>query len=233
MPFSFNRNTVHEAFIKTLPVLAGYAVLGMGFGILLAGRGYGPLWAFAMSAFIYAGSLQYVGIDLISGGASILSTFLTSLIVNARHLFYSISMIDMYRDAGKKKQYMIFALTDETYSLLCDGASPPGTDPHTFRFLVSLMNQFYWVAGCVLGSFLGTSLPFDTTGIDFSMTALFVATFVEQWASSEDHAPALIGVCASVISLLVFGPSDFLVPAMLAITGALMVLKACRKGGEA
>lgn len=209
--------------------MAGYIVLGMGFGILLSGKGYGPFWAFLMSTIIYAGSMQYVGVGLIAGGASLLSTFLTTLIVNARHLFYSISMIDLYSDAGRKKPYMIFALTDETYSLLCDGQVPEDTDPQTYRFLVSLLNQIYWILGSVAGSFLGAVLPFDTTGIDFSMTALFVATFVEQWTAQKDHLSALTGVIASVLSLCLFGPDRFLIPAMLMITAALLLVNLVRE----
>ena len=123
------KNTVKQAFIKTLPVMAGYVVLGTGFGILLRNAGYGVLWAFAMSLLIYAGSMQYVGVSLLAGGASIITTAMTTFIVNARHLFYSISMVDRYKDAGKFKPYMIFGLTDETYSLLCDGLVPEGSDP--------------------------------------------------------------------------------------------------------
>ena len=222
MNLRLNRRTLDLAFIKTVPVMAGYIVLGMGFGILLSGKGYGPFWAFLMSTIIYAGSMQYVGVGLIAGGASLLSTFLTTLIVNARHLFYSISMIDLYSDAGRKKPYMIFALTDETYSLLCDGQVPEDTDPQTYRFLVSLLNQIYWILGSVAGSFLGAVLPFDTTGIDFSMTALFVATFVEQFS-------ALTGVIASVLSLCLFGPDRFLIPAMLMITAALLLVNLVRE----
>lgn len=229
MNLRLNRRTLDLAFIKTVPVMAGYIVLGMGFGILLSGKGYGPFWAFLMSAMIYAGSMQYVGVGLIAGGASLLSTFLTTLIVNARHLFYSISMIDLYSDAGRKKPYMIFALTDETYSLLCDGQVPEDTDPQTYRFLVSLLNQIYWILGSVAGSFLGAVLPFDTTGIDFSMTALFVATFVEQWTAQKDHLSALTGVIASVLSLCLFGPDRFLIPAMLMITAALLLVNLVRE----
>lgn len=229
MNLRLNRRTLDLAFIKTVPVMAGYIVLGMGFGILLSGKGYGPFWAFLMSTMIYAGSMQYVGVGLIAGGASLLSTFLTTLIVNARHLFYSISMIDLYSDAGRKKPYMIFALTDETYSLLCDGQVPEDTDPQTYRFLVSLLNQIYWILGSVAGSFLGEVLPFDTTGIDFSMTALFVATFVEQWTAQKDHLSALTGVIASVLSLCLFGPDRFLIPAMLMITAALLLVNLVRE----
>ena len=229
MNLRLNRRSLDLAFIKTVPVMAGYIVLGMGFGILLSGKGYGPFWAFLMSTIIYAGSMQYVGVGLIAGGASLLSTFLTTLIVNARHLFYSISMIDLYSDAGRKKPYMIFALTDETYSLLCDGQVPEDTDPQTYRFLVSLLNQIYWILGSVAGSFLGAVLPFDTTGIDFSMTALFVATFVEQWTAQKDHLSALTGVTASVLSLCLFGPDRFLIPAMLMITAALLLVNLVRE----
>ena len=136
-----NRKLIKQAFLKTLPVLAGYIVLGIGFGILLRNAGYGVLWAFAMSAFIYAGSMQYVGVSLLTGGASVITTALTTIMVNARHLFYSISMVDRYKDAGKYRPYLIFALTDETYSLLSDGHAPSEGDPSLYRFLVSLFNQ--------------------------------------------------------------------------------------------
>ena len=186
--------TIRQAFLKSIPVLAGYVVLGIGFGILMRDAGYGVLWTAAMSLFIYAGSLQYVGVGLLTGGASVLTTAITSLMVNARHLFYSISMIDKYKDAGKYKPYMIFALTDETYSLLCDGMTPSGVEPNQYRFLVSLFNHSYWVAGSIIGSLLGAVLPFSTEGIEFSMTALFVAAFTEQWLTTKDHVPPLTGL---------------------------------------
>ena len=169
-----NRRIISQAFYKSLPVMAGYVVLGIGFGILLRSAGYGLVWALAMSILIYAGAMQYVGVGLLTGGASIITAILTTVMVNARHLFYSISMIDRYKGAGKYKPYLIFALTDETYSLLCDGKTPEGADPHQFRFLVFLFNQCFWVAGSAAGSLLGTVLPFSTMGIEFSMTALFI-----------------------------------------------------------
>ena len=204
--------------MRTLPVMAGYLVLGIGFGILLRDAGFGVWYALAMSVFIYAGSMQYVGVGLLAGGASVLSTMLTTVMVNARHLFYSISMIEPYKDAGKCKPYMIFALTDETYSLLCDGNIPEGLDANRYRFLVSLFNHCYWVAGCVLGSLLGAVLPFPTTGIEFSMTALFIASFTEQWMSTRDHVPALTGLLSTLLCLVLFGPDRFLIPAMLLMT---------------
>ncbi len=205
--------------------MAGYVVLGIGFGILLQKAGYGVLWAFAMSLLIYAGSMQYVGIGLITGGASVLTTFITTIMVNARHLFYSISMIDRYKDSGKYKPYLIFALTDETYSLLCDGHAPTEGDPNLYRFLVSLFDHCYWVTGSVLGSLLGAVIPFSTAGIEFSMTALFIASFTEQWLSTHDHIPALTGLLSTLLCLLIFGAERFLIPAMLLITLLLTILR--------
>ena len=224
-----NRKLIKQAFLKTLPVLAGYIVLGIGFGILLRNAGYGVLWAFAMSAFIYAGSMQYVGVSLLTGGASVITTALTTIMVNARHLFYSISMVDRYKDAGKYRPYLIFALTDETYSLLSDGHAPSEGDPSLYRFLVSLFNQSYWVTGSVLGSLLGAVLPFSTKGIEFSMTALFIASFTEQWLCTHDHVPALTGLLSTLVCLLVLGPGRFLIPAMLLITLVLTLPAAERR----
>ena len=216
---------VGKAFYKSIPVMAGYIVLGIGFGILLRSAGYGVIWALAMSVFIYAGSMQYVGVGLLAGGASVITTILTTLMVNARHLFYSISMIDRYRDSGKYKPYLIFALTDETYSLLCDGKTPEGEDPNKYRFLVSAFNHSYWVAGSVAGSLLGTVLPFSTAGIEFAMTALFLASFTEQWIENKDHIPAITGVVSTLLCLLIFGAERFLIPAMLLITLVLTLLR--------
>lgn len=212
---------VRRAFVSSLPVMAGYIVLGTGFGILLQSRGYGILWSLAMSIFIYAGSMQYLAVDLISGGASLITAALTTLMVNARHLFYGVSMIDKYKDTGRYKPYLIFGLTDETYSLNC-GELPEGVqEPGKYYFLVSLFNQCYWVAGSALGSLLGTVLPFSTEGIDFSLTALFVTVFVEQWKSIKDHIPAIIGVVCAAVCLYFFGPDKFLIPTMILITLAL------------
>ena len=220
-----NRQTVKNAFFKSIPVFAGYVVLGIGFGILLRSAGFGVLWAFAMSTFIYAGSMQYVGVSLLSGGASVITAALTTFMVNARHLFYSISMVDTYKDAGPYKPYLIFALTDETYSLLCDKKTPPGDDPDRYRFFVSLFNQCYWVLGSVIGSLLGAVIPFSTEGIEFSMTALFIASFTEQWLSTKDHVPALTGLFCTLLCLVLFGSSRFLIPAMLLITLVLTLLR--------
>ena len=207
---------IKQAFYKSIPVMAGYIVLGTGFGILMHNAGYGVLWTAAMSIFIYAGSMQYVGVNLLTGGASVITTALTTVMVNARHLFYSISMVDLYKDAGKYKPYMIFALTDETYSLLCDGKAPEGADPNAYRFFVSLFNHSYWVTGSILGSLLGAVIP---------MTALFIAAFTEQWLTTRDHIPALTGLLSTLVCLILFGRDRFLIPAMLLITLVLTLLR--------
>lgn len=224
-----DKKLLRTAFVATLPVMAGYVVLGIGFGMILKSKGYGIGWAFAMSFFIYAGSMQFVLVDLLTGGATLLTAAVTTLMVNARHLFYSISMVEEYRGAGAKKPYMIFALTDETYSLVCAGA-PEGVNRHTYYFLVSVFDQIWWVGGCILGCILGTALHFNTEGIDFALTALFLTVFVEQWLSTKNHVSALIGVGASLLCLLIFGADSFLIPAMIAI----LVLLSCswRKKGK-
>lgn len=223
------KTLLKKCFIHTLPVMAGYVFLGTGFGILMHAKGYGLPWAAAMSIFIYAGSMQYLSIDLLTGGAGLITTAITTLMVNARHLFYGISMIDKYKDCGWRKPYLIFALTDETYSLNCNGAPADVKNPKTYYFLVSLFNQCYWVAGSVLGVLVGTLLPTNTEGIDFALTALFVTVFVEQWKSTKDHIPALIGVCASLLCLAVFGPGNFLIPAMVLITLALTLYRGIKE----
>ena len=225
-----NSRTIRQAFCKSIPVMAGYIVLGTGFGILMRNAGYGVLWTAAMSLFIYAGSMQFVGVGLITGGASILTTAITTFMVNVRHLFYSISMVDQYKEAGQYKPYMIFALTDETYSLLCDGTVPEGADPNQYRFFVSLFDQSYWVTGSLIGSLLGAVLPFSTAGIEFSMTALFTASFTEQWLTTKDHVPALTGLLCTFLCLIVFGRDRFLIPAMLLITLVLTILRRREEG---
>ena len=225
-----DQKTIRQAFYRSIHVMAGYIVLGIGFGILMRNAGYGVLWTAAMSGFIYAGSMQYVGVSLLTGGASVITTILTTIMVNGRHLFYSISMVDKYKDAGKYKPYMIFALTGETYSLLCDGKAPEGSDPNKYRFFVSFFDQSYWVTGSVLGSLLGAVLPFSTAGIEFSMTALFITSFTEQWLTTKDHIPALTGLLSTLLCLVIFGRDNFLIPAMLLITLVLTLLRSREEG---
>ena len=224
------KKTVKQAFIDTIPVLTGYVVLGFGFGIILKANGYGTGLAFVMSLIIYAGSMQFVAIGLLTGGASLLTAALTTLMVNARHLFYGISMLGKYRNTGKRKPYLIFALTDETYSLVCRNLSDvPEAERKRYYFWVSLLNQSYWVAGSVLGAVVGSMVSFNSQGIDFALTALFLTVFIEQWLSAKDHWPAIIGVGVSVLCLILFGSEHFLIPTMLAIS---VLLSFYKEGGK-
>ena len=225
-----NSHLLRRAFVATLPVMAGYVVLGTGFGILFQSKGYGLLWAMAMSLFVYAGSMQYLAVDLLTGGVGLIAAAVTTLMVNARHLFYGISMIGKYQNMGAYKPYLIFGLTDETYSLNCGDLPPDITNAPRYYFLVSILNQSYWVLGTALGSILGQLIPFSTEGIDFSLTALFITVFVEQWKSTGDHIPALIGLAASVACLLIFGTGNFLIPAMVLITLGLTLYRKTEGG---
>ena len=226
------RTTVRRAFVATLPVMAGYMVLGIAFGILLREKGFGLPWAFAMSFFIFAGSLQFVAVNLLATGAALISTALMTLLVNARHLLYGISMLDRYRGIGKAKPYLIFALTDETYALVCNGA-PEGTDEKAYYLLVTAMDHCWWVTGSVLGSLIGSVLTINTKGIDFAMTAFFVTIFTEQLITIPDRIPAAIGVGASVLCLVIFGPSGFLIPAMVLISALLFAYSLKAGKGDA
>ena len=215
-----NQARLRRAVVSTLPVMTGYVFLGFGFGILMERSGFGWLWAGAMSLFIYAGSMQYVAIGLLTSGAGLLTSAVTAFVVNARHLFYGISMVDAYKHAGRKKPYLIFALTDETYSLVSQQKQP---DPVSC-FLISLLNHIYWVSGTILGSLAGSMLPINLEGVDFALTALFVTIFVEQWLSTRNHTPAAIGLGATLVCLVIFGSQVFLIPSMILISTLLILL---------
>lgn len=224
--------TLRRAFLASVPVMAGYLVLGTAYGILLADKGYSLIWGLAQSLLIFAGSMQFVGINLLAGGASLVSAAVMTLLVNARHLFYGFTMLEKYRNTGKMKPYLIFGLTDETFALVVNDA-PAGVDRNLYFFLVTLFDQCWWVTGTLIGCLAGSAMTFNTEGIDFAMTALFVVIFTEQLLQAEDYVPAVTGVAASLLSLLLFGPDRFLIPAMLAITAVLSAysLKSTKKGG--
>lgn len=220
------KRIVSHAFKDTVPVLTGYLVLGFGFGIIMKANGFGIFEAFIMSLLIYAGSMQYVAIGLLTGGTSLITAAVTTLMVNARHIFYGISMLERYKGVGKRKPYLIFGLTDETYSLVCsDNDKIPADRRKDYFLFVTLFDHIYWVTGSVLGAVAGTLIKFNTAGIDFALTALFITVFIEQWLSTKKHAPAIVGVLASVLCLIVFGNENFLIPAMLIIALVLSLYK--------
>lgn len=217
------RQTLKIAFRDTIPVMTGYLFLGCGFGILLNENGYGFGWSLAMALFMYAGSAQFLAVSLIAAHTDLLSTAIATLLLNARHLFYGISLIDTYKNAGPKKPYLIFGLTDETYSLVTQNRPPDGISKQQYCFLVTLFDHIYWIAGCALGSLIGSTLPIDFKGIDFVLTALFVTMFVEQWLSNKNHMPAVIGIGTTVLCLAIFGKDIFLIPSMVIIALLLTV----------
>lgn len=220
------------AFPHTLPILTGFLVLGTAYGVLLQTKGYSVLWALFTSLFIYAGSMQFVAVSMLSIGFQPLYACLMTLMVNARHLFYGISMLEKLRGTGKLKPYLIFGMCDETFSLLCTLEPPEGISRRWFFFFISLLDQAYWVAGSVIGSLLGSLIPFDTAGIDFVLTAMFVVIFLDQWRSTKNHLPVLIGLGASLACLLLLGPDRFLLPSMALILLLVTLLRKPIERGE-
>ncbi len=224
------KRVIRTALVDTIPVMTGYLALGFGFGIVLKAAGYGIPYALLMSVTVFAGAMQYVAVGLLAGGASFVTVALTTLMVNIRHLFYGISLLDKYKGTGWKKPYLAFGLTDETYSLVChDNATVPPEDKHRYYFFVTLFDHLYWITGCVLGSLAGTLVKFNSEGIDFVLTALFITIFLGQWRENKQHASALIGMVASAVCLLLFGGDSFLLPAMIVIAVALCPI---REGGK-
>ena len=221
------------AFPHTIPIFAGFLFLGMTYGVYMRTSGFSFWYPMIMSVVIFGGSLEFVATSMLLAPFAPVQVFLTAVMIQARHLFYGISMMKRYKNTGAAKPYLIFALTDETYSVVCSGDAPEGVDQSRYFFWVSLLDQFYWVVGCVAGALLGSVLPFDTTGIDFSMTALFLVVMTEQWKASRDHTPALVGLGVSLVCLLIFGSSNFLIPSMLGITAALTLLRKVTEKKEA
>lgn len=208
------KSDIKFAFKQSVPVMFGYLFLGIAFGLMLQNAGYHFIWAFAISVCVYAGSMQFVLVTLLSGGASLIYTAVMTLFINGRHIFYGLSFIERYKKMGKACPYMIFSLTDETYSLLCRTKIPSDLNEKRVTFWISALDQCYWVAGSVIGGLAGQLITFDSTGIDFSMTALFVAIVVEQWKESRSKLPAAAGFLASVFFLLVLGPDRFILPSL-------------------
>ncbi len=223
------KNDAKKAFVATLPVFAGYIALGFGFGVLLSTQGFGAIWALFMSITMFGGSMQYAAVDILADGVSLLSAAITTLIINARHLFYGISLVDKYKGTGLKKIYLMHTLTDETYSLVCADELTIGVEnKHFYYFLVSFLDHCYWIMGCTLGAVFGTNVTFNSEGIDFVLTALFLTIFVEQWLSSKDHTPAIIGVLSAVVCTAIFH-ENMLIPTMIVILLSLTALRYVRR----
>ena len=217
------KKAFRKAFPYTIPVLTGYLFIGIAFGVMYAEKGYSFLWAILMSVMVYAGSGQYLAVNFFVPGISFVQVIFLTFMVNVRHIFYGISLLEKFNKIGKKRWYMIFALTDETYSLLCTTNVPEDVDESKFLFAISVMDHFYWVLGSAIGAIAGTVLPINSEGIDFAMTALFVVIFIEQWMDKKNRIPEIIGVVVAIAALILFGANNFVLPAMLAIVALLFV----------
>lgn len=214
------------AFPHTIPILAGFLFLGIAYGIYMNVSGFPAIYPILMSMFIFAGSMEFVTVDLLLSTFNPIGALLLALIVNARHLFYGISMLDKYKNTGLKKGYLIFGMCDESFSINYAARIPEGIDKGWFLFFVTLLNQIYWVFGAALGGVFGSYINFNTEGLDFVMTALFVVLFLEQWLKESNHTSAQIGLFVSAICLILFGKKNFIIPAM---AGILILLTLIRK----
>jgi len=226
-------SAIKAAFPFTLPVMAGFLLLGMAYGVLMDAQGYGWFWSLLTSSVVFAGALQFVGISLLTSVFEPLYAFVIALAVNARHLFYGISMLEKYSGTGIVKPYLIFGMCDETFSILCSTPAPPNIDKRAFMFAITVINQSYWVLGSAAGGLVAPLLTFDTFGIDFVMTAFFVVIFINQWHAQKNHSPALIGLGAATVGLLIFGADSFIIPTMVMIVACLTLFrKRLSKGVE-
>lgn len=229
---SVRRRAFAAAFPQTVPILAGFLFLGLTYGIYMNASGFSFWYPMVMSLVIFAGSMEFVAVNLLLGAFHPLQALAMTLMINARHLFYGISMLDKYRNTGWKKLYLIFGMCDESFSINCTAEIPTDVDRGWFMFFVTLLNHLYWFAGATLGGVFGSLLHFNTQGLDFVMTAMFVVIFLEQWQKESRHESALLGLGLSLICLLAFGADNFIIPAMLAILGVLTLLRRpLEKGG--
>lgn len=221
---SLHISAIKVAFPYTLPVMAGYLFLGASYGILMASKGFSFIYPLCTSLFIYAGSMEFALASVIVGDFAPIEAALLALMINARHIFYGISMLDKYKGLGAKRTYLIFALTDETFSVNCGLEPPEHVDRGLFYFYTSLLDHSYWVIGATLGGIFGSLVPMELKGIDFAMTALFMVILLEQILEGRKNLPSVvIGVGMSLFALLVFGSSDFIIPAMLLMLLALLI----------
>ena len=228
------RSALKAAFPHTIPILTGFLFLGMAYGVFMNASGFHWLYPCLISLTVYAGSMQFVAVNLLLGAFDPIGALLLTIMVNARHLFYGISMLEKYGSMGKVKPYLIFGLTDETFSINSTTQPPEGVDRKQFYFFVTLLNQIYWVAGATLGGVFGSLLDFNLEGLEFVMTALLLVIFLEQWMKDKKHHTALIGLGVTALSLFIFGSSDFIIPAMLGIVGVLTLFRRqIEKAGEA
>ena len=224
---------LRAAFPHTIPIMTGFLFLGMTYGIYMNVSGFSFWYPMFMSMTIFAGSMEFVTVNLLLGAFHPMQALWMTLMINARHLFYGISMLDKYKGTGIKKLYLIFGMCDESFSINYMADIPEDVDKGWFMTWVTALNQFYWVLGATLGGIFGSFIQFNTEGLEFVMTALFVVIFLEQWLKEKNHASAIFGIVISVICLIFFGKEDFIIPAMFGILGVMTLLrKPLEKGGS-
>ena len=219
------KRAAYVAFPHSLPILAGYGFLGLTYGICMSVNGLSPLYTFFMCVFLFGGSTQIVGVSLLTAAFDPVNAFIITFILCARHIFYGISMLENYKGLGLKKIYMIFGMVDETFSINYSAQPPADVDRGWFMFFVTLFNQIYWILGSTVGALFGTLIKFSTEGIEFVMTSMFVVIFIEQWKKDKNHLSAFIGLGVSLISLLIFGADNFIIPSMIGIFTVLTLSK--------
>lgn len=224
------KDCIRFAFQQTIPVMLGYLFLGIAFGLMLQNEGYHFIWALLISVVVYAGSMQFVLVTLLSTGAGLLYTAIMTFFINGRHIFYGLSFVEKYQQMGKRYPYMVFSLTDETYSVLCRAKVPEGMNEKDAMFFISLFDQCYWVIGSAAGALAGQVISFNTAGIDFSMTALFIAIVAEQWQEERMRLPVMMGIVFSVIFLILLGPDRFILPSLAMSVFVLLCSRSYMEG---
>lgn len=217
------------AFPLTLPICAAFLFLGISYGFYICSKGFSPWYPFFTSALVFAGSMEFVLVSMLLSPFNPLYCFFMAIMINSRHLFYGLTMLEKYKNTGLKKFYLIFGMCDESFAINCNADIPDGVDKGWFMTFVNLLNQIYWVAGATLGGILGSSLQINTKGLDFALAALFIAIFVNQWQASENHNPALLGIIIPLLCLIIIGPQGFIPAAMLLIL--IIFIAAYYKGG--
>ena len=220
------------AFPHTIPIMTGFLFLGASYGIYMNVSGFEFWYPMITSMLIFAGSVEFVTVNLLLGAFNPLQAFLLALMINARHIFYGISMLDKYRGTGLKKFYLIYGMCDESFSVNYTAEIPEDVDKGWFMFFVNLLNQIYWVAGATIGGILGGVIAFNTNGIEFVMTAMFVVIFLEQWLKEKNHIPSILGLVISVVCLILFGADKFIIPSMAAMLIILTLLRKVLDKGD-
>ena len=219
------KKAFRAAFPYTIPIFAGFWFLSLTYGILMNTSGFFFLYPIIMSITIYAGSMEFFAVSLLLGSFDPLKALLMTLMINARHLFYGISMLDKYKGTGLKKLYLIFGMCDESFSINYTADIPEDVDSGWFMFFVTLLNHFYWVSGATIGSIFGSFLHINTNGLDFVMTAMFVVIFMEQWLKDSHRISGVLGIAVPLVCLFVFGSENFLIPSMIMLLAALTVIR--------